>query len=257
MVFDPGSSFRGDLCTGCGICSSVCPVSAVVTSSRGRVASFLGTCIRCGHCGAYCPENCFGLPGVAEADNSSLEEQIDVLFRNRRSLRSYRDTPPDQEVLSSILEPVGLSPTGHNDQGVRVRVILGRKAIEDRVVKPVARLLRIVDCLGLVSLLAGPAGPMVKKLKKGEDLITWGAPCVLLFSAPLGNVTGATDAVIAAAMVSIKAEASGLGTLWNGVVNILAPLLGLGRSSAVLCIGYPLLKKRQRVPERDWKRIDL
>lgn len=255
--FDPGASFMAETCTGCGICSSVCPVSAVVTDQEGMVVSFLGTCIRCGHCGAYCPNDCYGLPPVTDAENSSLEGRIDALFRNRRSVRSYLEEPLDEAALASILEPVGLSPTGHNDQGLRVRVISGRKAVEDRLVRPLVRLLKIADCLGLVSLFAGPARPMVKRLKRGEDLITWGAPCVLLFSAPLGNVTGGTDAVIAASMVAVKAEAAGIGTLWNGVVRIFAPLLGLGRCSAALCAGHPRLRKFQRVQERDWKRIDL
>lgn len=257
MGFSPSERFRGDNCTACGICSSVCPVSAVITDGPGQVLSFSSLCIGCGHCGCYCPANCFGLPSVDDANNYPSYGVLDTIIKRRRSTRSYTGTQLTCEEIDSLLEPVGYSPTGHNDQGIRITVINGRESIERTVVTPVLRLIRFADCFRLLTLLSGPGKVHLKRLKTGEDLVTWGAPCVLLFSAPLRNVTGNSDAVIAAATVSLKAESMGLGTLWNGVVKILAPFLGLGRCYAAICVGHPMLKQKQSVPGRIWIKKEL
>ena len=254
MVFDPALAYRKELCTGCGICSSVCPVSAVRTGTGGKVVSFGSSCIGCGHCGCYCPSDCFALEPLDESDKTSPEGLIDSVIRNRRSTRIFLSRPLSEDVLQSVLEPVGYAPTGHNDQGIQVLVLTGCENVRKKLVDPLVRIVRILDLFRLVTLLAGPSREHVRRLRRGEDLITWGAPCVLFFKAPLRNVTGSADCVIAATMVSMKAEAMGIGTLWNGVLKILSPFLGTGRASAVICLGYPRLKKYHRLPERTWKK---
>jgi NAD-dependent dihydropyrimidine dehydrogenase PreA subunit/nitroreductase len=251
MVFSPGQSFESVKCTACGICSLVCPEDSIRTGESGFVISFESTCIGCGHCGCYCPSNCFGLP---EENLGSIpkEKQLQNLFESRRSVRHFQEKPVEQAVISTLLEPVGFSPTGQNARGITVEVILGRDRIQKLVVDPLVKMVRILDSFRLLSAFAGRSGAAVRKIRNGEDVITWNAPCVLLFRAPAGNITGKTDAVIAAAMVSVKAEAMGLGTFWNGVVQVASIFLKVKRSHAVLCVGYPLLKKYQRVPEREW-----
>jgi nitroreductase/NAD-dependent dihydropyrimidine dehydrogenase PreA subunit len=251
MVFSPEQSFESVKCTACGICSQVCPEDSIRTDESGLVISFESTCIGCGHCGCYCPSNCFSLP----EENRGLipeQEQLQNLFESRRSVRHFLEKPVEETVIRSLLEPVGFSPTGQNAQGITVEVILGRGRIRKLVVDPLVKLIRILDCFRLLSLFAGKSRAAVKKIRNGEDIITWKAPCVLLFRAPAGNITGKTDAVIAATMVSVKAEAMGLGTFWNGVVQVASVFLRVKKSHAVLCVGYPMLKKYQRVPARDW-----
>jgi nitroreductase len=169
-------------------------------------------------------------------------------------VRIYLKEDLADPVIDEMLSPVGLSPTGHNDQGLRVTVVSGADRVQKKLVRPVLRILAFADSLRLVTLLSGRARPMVRRLRAGEDLLAWGAPCVLFFHAPLKNVTGSADTVIAAAAVEIKARAMGLGTLWNGVLKILSPLLGMGRSGAVLCVGYPGVRNRWKLPGRRWTR---
>jgi len=201
--------------------------------------------------------NCYGLPSIPDPGNASQEEHITAIMRNRRSTRKYTGREISGAELTSLLEVVGYSPTGHNDQGIHVTVINGRTKVNMLITRPVVRTLRILDPFGLLTLLPGPGRNFLKRLRGGEDLITWGAPCVLLIRAPLRNVTGKADSLIAASMVSIKAEAIGLGTLWNGVVKMIAPFLGLGRCSIAMCVGFPGLRKYQMVPGRNWSRQDL
>jgi len=251
MVFNPKQSFKSTSCNACGICSLVCPEDSIRTDESDFVVSFESTCIGCGHCGCYCPSNCFSLPEESHG-NIPEQEQLQNLFETRRSVRHFQEKPVDEAVIRSLLEPVGFSPTGQNAQGITVEVISGRSTIRKLVVDPLVKMVRILDCFRLLSVFAGKSRGAVAKIRNGEDIITWNAPCILLFRAPAGNVTGKTDAVIAATMVSIKAETLGLGTFWNGVVQIASVFLKIKRSHAVLCVGYPLLKKYQRIPERNW-----
>ncbi len=252
-MFKPSQNFQSNKCTACGICSKVCPNDAVLTNSTGLVISFSSACIGCAHCGCYCPSNCFKLPKEEDREIAKPQE-LQNLFEIRRSIRLFSDKIIADSVIHSLLEPVGFSPTGKNSQGVTVDVIQGTEIIKKLIVNPITKIAKIINCCGIFSLLAGSAAEPVKKLCAGIDVVTWNAPCVLLFKAPLGNVTGKTDSIIAATMVSIKAESMGLGVFWNGVIQITSSILPLKRSHAVLCIGYPALKKYQHISERKWSK---
>ena len=253
MIYDPSEQFKAEKCNGCGICSTVCPADAMVTDSKGIVVSF-NKCINCSHCGCYCPQNAFDLQPVAE-NFDSASDVIQYLFERRRSVRVFKDRELSEDILKSLLEPVAYAPTGRNAQGLSVEVLTDRKIIKNRIVKPIMRAVKMLDSMGIVSLFAGSERHLIKKLKKGIDLITCNAPCVLLFKAPHRNPTGKADAVIAATMVSIKAESLGLGVFWNGIVQLSSLFLPTGKKDAVLCIGYPALKQYQRAPLREWKRF--
>ncbi len=256
MLFRPTERYVFEKCTACGICSDVCPEDSIETDEFGKVVSFASTCIGCGHCGCYCPSNCFNLPAEQHGE-MPREKQLQNLFESRRSTRSFSGKIIDETVISSLLEPVGFSPTGQNAQGVTVDVILGRERIQELIVQPLVKLVRFLDCCRILSLVAGSSRGAVGKVRRGEDIITCKAPCVLLFRAPAGNITGKTDSIIAATMVSVKAEAMGLGSFWNGVVQIASMILPVKKCHAVLCVGYPSLKKYQHVPAREWTRRDI
>jgi nitroreductase len=232
---------------------------AVITGAGGFVTGFRGSCIRCGHCGAYCPADAFGLPPAVRAgvDPDSL---ID-LFRARRSTRVFLPDELEPETLSRLLAPVASAPTGTNAQGITVAAVRGADRIRAMVADPLRRILKFLFPLAVLAGYRRQAGGFLD----GDDPVTRGAPCMLLFFVPRKNPTGAADGVIAASMVCIQAEAMGLGSLWNGVVQMLFPLLpGLRgrrprgtRLRAVLCVGKKGLEPLRRVPDRDWKSVTI
>ena len=254
MIYDPAKKFQKDLCTGCGICSTVCPADAIVTDNNGIVTSFK-KCINCSHCGCYCPQNCFNLKSVTDYSLPAAD-LIQHLFARRRSVRVFKDDPISESILQSLLEPIGCAPTGRNAQGLTVEVLADREVIKKVIVKPLIKAIRVIDSVGLISLVAGSERHLIRKLKNNIDLITCNAPCVLLFKAPRSNPTGKTDSIIAATMVSIKAESLGLGVFWNGIIQLSSIFLPIKNKHAVLCIGYPALKQYQKAPLRNWNRIN-
>jgi nitroreductase len=204
------------------------------------------------------PVRAFGLPPAVPSgvDPDSLIS----LFRARRTPgSSFLTSRTDR--LSLLLAPVGLAPTGTNAQGILVAAIRGVDRIRALAADPLRRILKLLFPL---AVLAGYRR-QARNFLDGEDPVTRSAPCMLLFFVPRKNPTGAADGVIAAAMVSLQAEAMGLGCLWNGVVHMLFPLLpGLRRHRprgfrlrAVLCVGEKALEPMHRVPDRDWNAVTI
>lgn len=257
MRFYPEKSFLPGVCSGCGTCSRICPSRAVVTGPDNRVTGFRKTCIGCGHCGAYCPVNAFGLENTVRPGASP--DHLMTLFRSRRSCRLFKPEPLSREKLQQLLDPTGFAPTGTNSQGVTVIAVQGVDAIQELAVKPVRKFLR--PFFGIAGRSA--MREYVEDFRGGGDPITNRAPCLLLFFVPRRNSTPREDGVIAATMVSLNAEAMGLGCFWNGVVKAINPFLkGLRKMrpggmalQAVLCVGERVLSPLREVPERDWKTL--
>jgi len=86
---DPG------LCTGCGNCARVCPISAVRLEKRDGLLSLSEVdefrCIGCGNCVVVCPVKAITLPGW---DNIEIPAQISAVLQSR--------TPSD-EIVPNIL----------------------------------------------------------------------------------------------------------------------------------------------------------
>lgn len=228
----------------------------MITDGEGKVTGFEKACIRCGHCGAYCPENAFRLETLRE---TASPDALGSILESRRSARLFNPRNLTDEELERLLSPVGFAPTGTNSQGVTVVVIQGVDRIQKLVVRPLRRFLTpFLPLAGLMGL-----GRHADDFRRGGDPVTRRAPCLLLFFVPRRNRTPFEDGVIGAAMVTLQAQAMGLGCLWNGVVKILFPFLPRlskarprgTRLRAVLCAGEAEIRPFHRVPERNWKTI--
>lgn len=59
----------------------------------------------------------------------------------------------------------------------------------------------------------------LNEYKTGNDLITYNAPAAIFLHAPIKSSTPQTDCDAACMLIQLYAEANGLGTCWNGIIQ--------------------------------------
>ncbi len=258
FTFSPEEYLDPDACTGCAICVRVCPSLVISLPQADGPPHFAESgCIGCAHCAAWCPKNAFGMQDRSPDPPSPKE--LDSLLRSRRSTRVFSDREPTEEVLLDLCRgALGWSPTGTNSCGLDVRLV-GRKRL-DRMLDSARRAARWLNILGALSLAARLVGMRraLSSFLQGEDMIFRGAPLAAFVFVRKRSSTPREDGVIAAALLSLRAETMGMGSLWNGVAVWLCRLLpgwrlpdtGSRRLVAVLCLGYPRIRPRWQVPPR-------
>jgi len=215
-------------CTQCGQCEGDCPSRIIVLNDGGYPAISPDkepSCLRCEHCLAVCPAAAISIFGFRPEDSTSLEGhfpdpvELETLIAGRRSVRRYRSENLAPELIDKLLTVASFAPTGVNKRMVRFTVL------DDK-----AKVARFRDELmeGLVRLIGQGVLPeskayyarFVKVWEKHKvDLVFRDAPHLLVATAPKSLSTPKEDCLIALATFELYAQASGIGTLWNGIAT--------------------------------------
>ncbi len=273
-----------DACTGCGHCVKSC-ASMVLELSEPVAGTKRGKarierpdwCNACGHCEAVCPVSCItsplplgeGAPTPAKApavDATALE----LLLRERRSIRNYRPDAVPRELLERIIQVARYTPTGTNSQNVHWLVLADR----DKVRELQQRCLRFYQRLfGLVNNPVGRFGvrvvagskqhqqlqeylPVVqeaaRRMEQGDDRLLYDAPALILVHAESWDSCSSFNCDTALFSASLMAHTLGLGCCFNGFVQQAVensrPLkrwLGIPRDhrcTMTLGVGWPSLR---------------
>lgn len=249
-----------NLCTRCGICSSVCSM-AIIDPVDGKALPNVadakaGMCIRCGHCEAFCPSQALLLnvrpdekvPLPADA-GTIVPEDIGYYLKKRRSVRHFTKDPVPKETILEVLDIARYAASGGNGQPVQWLVVHDPEKV--RMIAGIT----IEWMKGLQNTAHPMSGyiPMfISAWENGNDVICRGAPHLLFAHIPEGNPVASIDAIIALTHFDVAAPAFGIGTCWAGFVAMAAasyePLqkeLGLpaGRKIAyAMMFGYPQYK---------------
>jgi nitroreductase len=198
-------------------------------------------CIGCGHCGAVCPTESIlpeesGLdkhPKKGEAPATS-PQILELLLRERRSVRRYTNAPVPEEVLNQILNAGRYAPTGSNSQNVHYMVLTSPDqiaALQKMMIKFYEKIFsRARGWLGrfLISLIAGrriaeylrESLPQVEYIKKqmrhGKDPLFFHAPVIMLAHAESWDTSSPFNCSVALYNCSLMAHTLGLGCCFSG-----------------------------------------
>jgi nitroreductase/NAD-dependent dihydropyrimidine dehydrogenase PreA subunit len=215
-------------CSGCGRCVADCPAQ-VLELSEGRPRVGPGreeACYRCQHCFTICPEGAISILGlrpeesVLLAGNGPDPRKLETLVKGRRSVRRYLDQDLDPALVQRLLEVAWHAPTGRNDRQVRFTVVDSRAKLARLRAEVMAGLAKVVREQALPAGMERFAEFLRAWEEEGVDVLFRGAPHLLVASAPGSVATPVPDCLIALSTFELLAQASGVGTLWDGLATI-------------------------------------
>lgn len=215
-------------CTQCGQCVGDCPSRIIVMDGEGFPSiapEKEANCLGCEHCLAICPEGAISILGYRPEESLLLKGgypdplQLETLIKGRRSVRRYRPENLDPELLNKLLDVAWHTPTGVNSRQVRFTVLDDRDKVARLRDEVMAGLIRL-DKEGALPASRSYYASFIRIWEKRQvDLIFRDAPHLLIASAPKSVSTSKEDCMIALASFELYAQASGVGTLWNGIAS--------------------------------------
>jgi len=249
-----------ELCTRCGRCSVVCPMSIVTSATPDSLPlvkdEVAHRCIQCGHCEAFCPTEALRLnvrpdektPLPIGAGTLSPDNLVPYL-KKRRTMRRFTQSPVPKETILAILDVARYAASGSNGQPVQWLVVHDSKQVRNIAGDTIAWMKTLPTDHPMGSYLP----KIIAGWDMGTDVICRGAPHLLVAHIPEGNPIAPVDAIIALTHVDVAAPAWGVGTCWAGFIAMAAsanygPLLALlnlpaGRKFAyAMMLGHPQYK---------------
>jgi nitroreductase/NAD-dependent dihydropyrimidine dehydrogenase PreA subunit len=259
-----------DKCSCCGLCATICHQHCIQMDDGGpMIASEF--CSTCTQCIAICPTQALAWnhtqPEAYERQRLPLPEQLDELFKERRSIRRFKNQKIDRSLLEEIVGYGTYAPT----ENFHLRaVIVDDEAILGELEKILMRLTRRIFrwVFGLPLLFKGAqvmgmAHTYLRSKSKVEFVVRRGhyfhelpAAFVLIVGKrkiPLSEAS----AQYALANMMYYAQAKGIGSYLcgNGQLfldknRVFRKRLGLGRGENVLgalFLGYPAIKFSNKV----------
>ncbi len=234
-------------CTGCGLCVSVCKDFGLeIVNNKARVNNHpVFGCIGCGHCMAICPSGAIEISGrtlspddlfdLPDKENAATYEELLTLLQRRRSIREFKATPVDNDLIKKILDAALTAPMGLPPSDVNVIVFESKdkvRAFAEDFCSYLENMKWLVSdwFLLLMRPFWGKANdqmfrnfikPLVYKftesMRDAVDLVTYDAPLAMYFyGSPYADPA---DPIVAATYAMVAAETLGLGTCMIGSVH--------------------------------------
>ena len=148
-------------------------------------------------------------------------EQVGQLMRGRRSIRNFTDASVPRETIAGLLDIARYAPSGCNAQPVRWLVIHDTAKVR-KIAELVVGGLRDRIEREPTSPLAEILGRLVKAWDEGVDVVTRGAPHLIIAHAPKADPMAPSACIIAQTYLELAASAHGVGACWMGLVEMTA-----------------------------------
>jgi nitroreductase/NAD-dependent dihydropyrimidine dehydrogenase PreA subunit len=262
----PKISIDNTTCNKCGLCSRICPIM-VFSYRKGEIPEIQNNeeCVLCGQCLCVCPTNSINHSGFEKTNFKNINNQTlnaDFaynLLTQRRSLRNYKKEIPSVELLTKIVEIAGYAPSSphHRVGWIRNATIVtgyeNMKIVADMTSDYMDNMIKMLDswymklaakyddrakaALGIVPSFK----EALNKYRNGNDMVTYNAPAAIFLHAPIKSSTPQIDCDAACLQIQLYAEANGLGTCWNGLIQ--------GAASGDHLKGFKILEKFLKIPD--------
>lgn len=255
-------------CNGCGMCAMVCH-NRCLHIDGGMAAIDDALCDRCAQCVAVCPQRALSWDGVPplRADETRLPspEQLDELFKERRSTRFFKKDRIDRRLLREIVGYAAYAPTNNHD--LRVVLVDNRaiiEALEWIVVRCNARIYRLLFkpglVFGLLRRIVPDVNPKVRAKLERRRCERFNPAAMVFMVGDARIAFSEASAQAALDLVTLYAQVQGIGScLWGAGRVILdrnreaRAWLGLQvreRILGILLLGYTAVKFGNRVEGR-------
>lgn len=235
-----------ETCISCGQCASDCPsmIISMETNLPTIAPDLEQFCIGCMHCVAVCSEGAVSISGYGPEEGISLKnaavagpKEVELLIKKRRTIRNYQDENVDPALIEKLVTVASHAPSGHNDRGLLYTLVDDKGIIFDLREEAFASLGQLIDAGGLPEGMEMFVDIMEAWKTSGKDILFRGAPHLLIVSGDIDSAAPLEDSIIALTTFELYAQASGLGTVWNGLLTLVISEL------------IPSLKTRLGIPE--------
>ena len=135
-------------------------------------------------------------------------EVMDAI-RARRSVRAYRGTPVGRDALGRIIEAATLAPSAMNEQPWTFTVVTNQSLLSE--ISRSAKAMLLVQ-----SAEDSHINHMRDMLSDPKFEIFYGAPALIVISAPKSSSWAIEDCALAAENLMLAARTEGLGSCWIG-----------------------------------------
>jgi NAD-dependent dihydropyrimidine dehydrogenase PreA subunit/nitroreductase len=260
-------------CRGCGLCAEICHQRCITFSngSGGSVAQIdHALCSTCTQCVAICPQQALSWdrvqPVAYDPDRLPSADQLDELFKQRRTIRRFRETKIERALVEEIVRCGILAPTNNYDLRA---IVVDDPAIMENLDAIIMRAVSWVYSLlyrpGIAFRLLGAFTPAISPktkikmehgLELGRAFDTLPAALVLV----VGDrriILSEASAQYALHNMILYAQSKGIGSRINGGLPLTLDrsrrarkCLGVQKHEHMLAaveLGYPAVRFRNKV----------
>ncbi|MCJ7500889.1 nitroreductase family protein [bacterium] len=264
------------LCERDGICVAECPAFVIEMKTKESFPTVTDggetRCINCGHCVAVCPHRAISLARMSVDqcppvdDGLALgEDQMEQFLRSRRSIRTYKTQDVDAETLTRLIDIARYAPTGSNSQQVQWLIVPTRDKVVQLTALAVDWMRNAIEEKNPIAE-AYQMGGIVRAWDNGVDIISRGAPALIITHGPEAYPIMTIDSAIALSYLDLAAPPLGLGSCWAGFFMAaagswppLAEALNFPeghKSFGAMMVGYPKYRYH-RLPMRNEAKVSV
>ena len=254
-------------CNGCRLCIQECRFYSL-DEAKNKVLfeDSDNMCMLCGYCIAVCPQDAiiyedfgdvaFSFEGIENLDSIVPYDNLYKFLRGHRSIRHYKKQEVPTEILKKVVDLMQYAPTGSNLRFEKYAIVTDREKLNllsDIVIDTV---------LNTLGMGAQYEESFKARKKDYENILFHDAPHVIFVSSMLDMQLADHNIGIIITYERLAARSLGLGTCWNGFINIasqhnkkIMKIVGVrGKRMGAFTIGYPNINFK-RAPPRSRKPV--